>query len=124
MTKATEPTPKQRRRGLDFAERVAMLAAEAPDAVTKKELYSCVKSMRRRYGYSETEKLSVVLGMIKVGASSLADLVRETGIDRSDVWRITTRLEQEGSIRLQKISAAGSQGGRPTFLFFPSDDLL
>lgn len=79
--KEPDLTPKQRRRGLDFAEQVATLAAAAPDAVTKKELYGVVRSMRRRYGYSESEKQSIVLSMIKVGASSPADLIsRNSGL--------------------------------------------
>jgi uncharacterized membrane protein len=113
-----ELTPKQRRRGLDFAEEVAQMAARSPDAVTKKELYAVATSMRKRYGYSESEKQTVVLAMIRMGASSASDLIRETGLDRPDVWRITKHLEEAGRIRLQKISAAGDKGGRPSFLFF------
>lgn len=116
-----ELTPKQRRRGLDFAERVAELAALSPDAVTKKELYGVVKSMRRRYGYSEAEKASVIMATIRVGASSVADLIRETGIDRSDVWKVVQQLETDGSVRFQKISARDGRG-RPSFLFFPVEN--
>jgi DNA-binding MarR family transcriptional regulator len=119
MTKPMELTPKQRRRGLDFAEQVAALAGEALDATTKKELYSVVHSIRKRYGYSEAEKEREILRKLALGASSVSDLIRETFIVQPDVWRLTKKLEEEGLIRSEMISATGN--GRPILLFFLVD---
>jgi hypothetical protein len=119
MTKPMELTPKQRRRGLDFAALVAALASAAFDSVTKKELQRVASSIRKRFGFSEAEKVSEVLRCIKDGASSVQELIDETSFVQPDIWRITKQLEHDDLIRSEKVMIKGT--GRPTWRFFPKD---
>ena len=116
-----ELTPKTRRRGLDFAEEIASLAAKAFDDRTKKELYAVVHSVRKRYGYTEAEKETEILRRIAMGASSVNDIVRETGFNSQDVWRIVKLLEEGRRIRSQMLSNTGK--GRPVLLFFAVESI-
>lgn len=113
-----ELTPKQRRRGLDFAERMALLAAEAPDAETKSVAYKAVNEIRRKYGFSNEVKKKMILAHIRNGASKIDDLIRETSFARDDIYEITRDLEQSSLVRFDKIQLTG--GGRPTILIFPT----
>lgn len=49
-----EYTPKQRRRGLEFANRIAALAATAPDDVSKKAVFGAVRRIRECHGLLNT----------------------------------------------------------------------
>lgn len=104
---------------MDFAWLVAKLAEGSPDAATKRELHGVVRSIRRRYGYSEKEKEAVVLEMIRTGAASATDIICETGINQFAVSKITKDLEKRGLIRVNKVPPPGSKGGRPSLLYFP-----
>lgn len=109
-----------RREMLRFAEMIAEIAAnQAPDATIKSELYRVVKSIRQRYGYSEADKDREVLRLVRTGASTVPDLVRETGWAEVDVWKITRRLEEMQLVRFQKLSVTGK--GRPAVLIFAVD---
>src|SRR6476646_4208809 len=119
MATIKEISIKQRRRGLAFADRIAELASEAFDEQTKRELFSVANSVRKRYGFSEAEKESVILGRIKVGAGTIEDLRRETGFTQPDIWRIVRSLEEGGSIKCQSFSNKGN--GRPTVLLMMND---
>lgn len=110
-------TAKQRRAVLEYAGRLAELAAEAPNDDAKRRVYVAVNVLRKTYGYSEQEKRQVILDKIELGASSIADLIKETGFAQPDVHRLTKELEEAGLIKLQKISHSGN--GRPALLFFP-----
>ena len=112
-------TAKQRRRGLDVAEMVAKIAGEEPDGFAKDTLYRAARAIRTHYGYKESEKEEVVLKKIAVGASTISDLIRETGFPQPDIWRITKSLVERGEILEQKMSYSGT--GRPTFLYFLTD---
>lgn len=114
MGQDTELNSKDRRAALEFAERVAAMAAEAPDAVTKSDLYKVVGSMRRRFGFSEQEKLEEIFRMIELGATTMADLVRETSFPPETVHWGTKLLEQHGLIKFQRLSLTGK--GRPALL--------
>ena len=113
-------TIKQRKRGLEIAETVATIAAGAPDAFTKKTLYRAVVSIRKEFGFSESEKEAEVLRRILIGASTVNDLVRETGFPQPDVWRITRSLEKGGLVYFQSLSTTGN--GRPATLIFPVEN--
>lgn len=117
MKTGSNMTARKRRAVLEFAGRLAELAAEAPNDDAKRQVYIAVNRLRKTYGYSEQEKRQVILDKIGLGASSVADLIKETGFAQPDVHRLTKELEAAGLIKLQKISHSGN--GRPALLFFP-----
>lgn len=80
-----EVTANDRRRLLDFAEKIATLAAETPDEITKNELYRAANSVRRRFGWTDQEKLEEIYRAIELGAMTVTDLVRETAKTRAKV---------------------------------------
>jgi hypothetical protein len=93
---------KQRRTGLEFSNRVAALASEAPDVSTRRMLNKVVHSLRKRYGYSEEEKELEILKFIRDGAATVRELIDETGFPitrlpgrRRDSW---TRARSEWSV--------------------------
>lgn len=113
-----EMTSKRRRYGKEIADTLATMASESTDAFVKKEIYRAVNSIRKHFMYTEAEKEQEVLRLIKIGASSMNDLIRETGFTQPDVWDITKRLESAKVIRFQKMNPHNG-AGRPTCLFFP-----
>jgi hypothetical protein len=116
--RSLELTAKQRRRGLEFADRLAELAAEAPDYETKQAAYKATNEIRKKYGFSTELKKKMILFYIEQGASKIDDLIRETSFDRDDVYSITRELETAKLVRFDKIQLTGSRG-RPTILIFP-----
>ena len=114
MAENSELNSKDRRAALEFAERVAAIAAEAPDAVTKSDLYKVVGSMRRRFGFSEQEKLEEVYRAIELGAMTVTDIVRETAFPPQKVDWALKLLEDGGLIKFQRLSFTGK--GRPALL--------
>lgn len=77
--------------------------------------------MRKRFGYSEQEKVELVIRRIRLGASTIKDLIRETGFNQQDVYRITKDLEARRVISVQAIRMADG-AGRPLVLMFLNDD--
>lgn len=114
-----ELTAKQRRRGLDVAETVAKIAGEEPDGFAKATLYKAARTIRTHYGYKESEKEAVVMKKIAIGASTINDLIRETGFPQPDIWRITKTLTERGEIIEKKMSYSGN--GRPILLYVLTD---
>jgi len=118
-----EMTSKRRRYGRETAEKIAAMAAESPDAFVKKELYRAANAIRKHFAYTEAEKEAEVLRLIKIGASSVNDLIRETDFTDVDVLAVTKKLEESNLIRLQKVRLNDGPG-RPTCLFFPTDAMI
>lgn len=117
MTKpAAQLNAKSRRRVLEFAERVALLAAEAPNEDTKKAVYTAVNKMRRQYGFSKEEKRAEIFRQIGIGAATVADIIRETKYHADDVHEITRELEVEGLVVFRRMQNIGV--GRPTVCIF------
>lgn len=110
---------KHRRRGLRFAERIAQLLPEAPDEDARRDVYGVVTRMRIRYGFTPEEKRQIVLSRIKIGASTIHDLIRDTGFSQPVLWAILQQLEAEKLIRIQKMSASAAEVGRRTHLILP-----
>jgi len=110
-----ELTSKRRRHAAETAEAVALIAASSSDPFIKKELYRAVNAIRKHFGYTAAEKEAEVLRRIKIGASTVNDLIRETGFPQQDIWDITKRLESAKLIELQRLSVSGN--GRPGCLF-------
>lgn len=113
-------TNKLRRAGLDFSNRVVALAAESPDISTRRMLNKVAHSVRKRYGYSDAEKESEILKCIRDGAATVSDLVDETGFPRQEISVIKRRLEDQGKVRVQKISVL--KNGRPASLIFAVEE--
>ncbi len=113
-------TPKQRRRGQTFADQVALLAVDAPDTESKKDIYRAVNAIRKRYGLTPDGKRREILRVIGLGASKVSDIVNETGMPVAKVYEVIRILVDEHPpvIRRETIEATGGNG-RPTEQFFP-----
>lgn len=118
-------TPKQRRRGQTFADQVALLAVDAPDTESKKDVYRAVNAIRKRYGLTLDGKRREILRVINLGASKISDIVNETGLPSNKVYEVVRALiaAEPPVIRCEKIEATGGNG-RPTEQFFPIDPEL
>lgn len=114
-------TNEKRRAGLEFSSRVAALASAAPDISTRRMLNKVVHSIRKRYGYSDTEKEFEILKCIRNGAATIRDLMEETGFPRQEVEHYRRRLTDQGMVRNEKISL--SRTGRPSYLIFAIEEL-
>ena len=120
MTQATKQTSfKMRLRILKTAAELADIAARpgTPDDV-KTEIYKTVQALRKRYGFTDDVKREEMLRLMSLGASSIRDIINETGFDRDDVYKIIEDLETEGSIVRRFIPPASGGAGRPMMLFF------
>lgn len=119
-----ELTPKQHRIGLAYADRLAELAAEAPDdGVSKRDVYRAVDAIRQRYGWTHEQKLAEILRVVRLGASQVADMVRETRFREQEVKELCQRLVEAGRLRKTVLSITGGNG-RPPMCFYPEDDHL
>ena len=76
--------------------------------------------MRKRFGYSEQEKIELIIRRMRLGASTINDLIRETGFTQPDIFRITKDLEARSIITVQSISRSGT--GRPAVLMFLNEE--
>lgn len=113
-----ELTSRQRRRGKEYAEELAGLAARAPDSDTKRRVYAAVSACRRKYGYSPEQKLAELLRVIGLGASSINDLVAETPFPRQEIVDLVKQLEQSRRVRIEYLSVTGGSG-RPSMHISP-----
>jgi len=114
-------TNQQRRKVLSFADELAKLAAEkAPDSVTRKELFTVVNSIRKRFGYDLEAKQFEVWKALHDGASSIGDLILMTKFHKDDIYEITRTLESAKFVQFKKMSLTGN--GRPQVLIFPVVD--
>jgi hypothetical protein len=112
-----ELTPKERRAGLAFAARLAEIALEAPDEITKKETRKAVRAIESQYGWSQSDKRERILELIHDGAASHAELIAESGFHRDDVYRIVEDLKGEGIVLIRQLGHGS--GGRPPVRIFP-----
>lgn len=116
--KRDDLSPKERRLQLEFANTLAELAVAAPDDETKQIVYNAVKTIRKKAGWSIEEKREEILRLLNVGASTVADLIRETNFHKDEVFYITERLEKEGLVVFKRMSLTGG-AGRPAVCIFP-----
>ena len=115
-------TNQQRRKVLTFADRLAQIAAEeAPDAITKRELWAVVNSIRKRFGWGIEEKQIEVWRAIHHGASSISDLIMVTKFHKDDIYEITRMFETRKLVEFRKMSLTGN--GRPGIFIFPIAEL-
>jgi DNA-binding MarR family transcriptional regulator len=114
MAEPRELSAKARRRGLDFAGRVSQLALEAPDLVTKQEVYKAARAIEKKYGFTLAEKKAYLMRLIEVGAASHNELIAESGFHRDDVHSLVNELEAAGLIRIEKLT----NFGRPAVRIF------
>jgi hypothetical protein len=117
MADRAELTPKERRRGLQFAARLAEVALEAPDDVTKRETRKAIRAIESQYGYSQLEKRARILELVIDGAASHSELIAESGFHRDDVYAIITDLEKAGCVQVTRLEYGS--GGRPPVRIFP-----
>jgi predicted transcriptional regulator len=112
---------KERRRRLDYAALVAKVASEAPDAETKRIVYTAVRIIEERFGFSREEKKKVLLRLITVGAASIAEIERESNFRRNDIHLLVAELVKEGSVTERWLNGRGDRG-RPAVRYFPVEN--
>lgn len=105
-----------RRRGLELAEQISELVHTAPDTETKRDLYSVVSRMRIRYGLSQEQKRDQVVKYLRLGATTLEELARETLLSKCELSPLLKELEQMGTVERKSIQTTGA--GRPQQCFF------
>lgn len=116
-------TSEDRRKGLDFANKLAMLAAEeAPDVRVEKIAQRAVNQIRQIYGYSPRLKMAELIRLVKVtnggGGVTHAELIQVTGWHKDEVYDLVKQLETEQPARIEvrAIRPAGRGPGRPSVL--------
>lgn len=118
-----EVTIKTRRKILMFADEVAQLAADrAPDSVTRKELWSVVQSIRKRFGFTVEQKQMEIWKALKDGAQTISDIILVTKFHVDDIHKITKAFEVAGFVEFRKIPP-GALGGRPMIIVVPSEEI-
>lgn len=117
-----ELTPKQRRRGLDFANKLSMLAADSPDVFTELAVHNLAKTIRKRFAFSKDLRKREILTHLRRcsdnGGMSAAELVDATGYYKNRVYEALDELASEGKAELRMVPPAGDKGGRPSARFF------
>lgn len=104
-------TIQDRRRGLQYADKVAEIASAAPDPFAKTQTYRMVRTLRKVYGFNDEEKRKYIRGLLKQGCSSYKDLVRESNMPRQEVERVVKTLTAEDPPQVS-IALLISTGGR------------
>jgi predicted Rossmann fold nucleotide-binding protein DprA/Smf involved in DNA uptake len=117
MAEPRELSAKERRAGLEFAGRLAKVALEAPDDVTKREVRKAIRAIESQYGYSQAEKRTRIMDLVVEGAASHAELIAESGFHRDDVYMIIAELQRDGLIAVTQLQYGS--GGRPPVRIFP-----
>lgn len=105
-----------RRKGLQLAEQISELVHTAPDTETKRDLYSVVTRIRNRYGLTHGQKRDQVVKYLRLGATTLEELSRETLLSKCDLSPLLRELEQDGTVERRSIQTTGA--GRPQQCFF------
>lgn len=106
-------TKSDRLDALRFARRLADLAKDAPNSYSQRCVYSAVNAIRKTFGFSDSDKKTLLLHLIGQGCSCYDDLVNETSIHKSEIVRIVQLLSNDDSVRIITLNG-GSRGGRPT----------
>lgn len=105
-----------RKKGLELADQISELVHTAPDTETKRELYSVVSRIRIRYGLSQEQKRDQVVRYLRLGATTLEELSRETLLSKCELSPLLKELEQTGDVERRSIQTTGA--GRPQQCFF------
>lgn len=91
-------TRAQRRKLLEFADKVADLAAASPEKEAKRGLNAVAAGLRRRWGFTHADKRRLVwLGLVD-GATTVRDLVCELGLRTDDVSVAVQELREGGLV--------------------------
>jgi hypothetical protein len=110
-----------RREGLAFAEKLTLLAVEAPDVTLERAVHSLAQKIRRRYGFSAELKKAEIVRIVRLkGGASIKDIVAETGWHKDEVYSIVREMENEQPPRVEcrTVHPAGGYGGRPRIVLF------
>lgn len=116
-----ELTTEERLKGLEYANKLSLLAAEAPDLHTENATHEFAKMVQKRFTYSfELRKREILTHLKKrmdVGLS-IAELIEATGYEKNTIYALAEDLEKEKRARFQRIRPAGSGPGRPAVRLF------
>lgn len=110
-------TPKQRRRGLEYANTLAQFASTAPDGASKKAVFGAVRLIREHHGFSLEEKHELIAHALRLGCSTYNDLERETRFHRAHIVDIVKSMADSGLVELRQLQS-GEKGGRPTLYIY------
>lgn len=89
----------QKRRGLNFAKVLAEIAAKAPDDQLKKQVYRVVNDTRQKYGYTWWQKRDEVERCVRLGASTIDDLMHETPFNKQEIQELLNELVAADLVR-------------------------
>jgi hypothetical protein len=114
---------EKRRLGLEFANRLDELAADAaPDAKTEHDVHELARLIRKRFTYSKELRKREILTHLKRhddhGGMSIAELIEKSGYQKDMVYELVRDLEADGKVELRKFDPPGSKGGRPAVRYF------
>ncbi len=112
----------QRQAGLDFANRLSLLAGSAPDTATEKAVHSLADEVRKRYTYSkELRKREIIFHIQRAtdtGGLSHRELIERTRYRKDDVYALVDLLAEEGRIEFRSVTPGGAGRGRPAVRLF------
>lgn len=110
----TELSLSKRREGLEFANKLAELAAEAPDPVARSMSRSAINRLRRYYGLSWKDKQVLVRRAIALGCATYDDLVAETRLPKEHICTVIQSLRMAGEVDVTSLPPRTNKGGRPS----------
>lgn len=116
---------EKRRLGLEFANKLSMLAAEAPDVFSELAVHELAKTIRKRFTYSKDLRKKEIMTWLKRrsehGGMSTTELTEETGYHKDVIYELTKELESEGLVELRPVQSSRDDGrGRPAIRYFAS----
>lgn len=114
-------TPKLRRKGQEYADKIAALAVQAPDTASKSDTYALAQAVRKRYGWSVERKRAEVKRVMALGCSTVSEIAGETHLTVEEVREIKRLLESDGEIRCEPLQNGAGRPGEMCFLV--RDDL-
>lgn len=113
---------EQRKLGLAYADKLSMIAADAPDVYTEHAVHELAKVIRKRFSYSRELRKKEILTHLKrhseQGGMSVAELVEATGYNKNRVYESMDELVDEGKAEVRWFPPPGDRGGRPSARYF------
>ena len=110
---------------LEFANRIDLIAAEAPDVHSEKAVHDVARTIRKRYTYSNELRKRELLTHLRRNADagmSVGDLVEATAYSKDTIYPLINELIDAATIELRHITPAGKGAGRPWARYFPLEN--
>src|SRR5687767_10620446 len=96
---------EKRKRGLEFANVLTLLAEDAPDIYCESLIHSAVTKIRKRYGYTWRYKKAALRQHLQRvgGTSSIAELMEMSGWHIDTVTSLIGEMEQDRDIEYYSV---------------------